>query len=492
MSLTAPPGSATISVTSSAANPVPYGTSVTITASITGSGVQPTGTVTFYDGSGHLAASQIQNGVVAYSSSKFSVGNHAITVQYGGDSNYNSGTSSILTLIVKAGSPAVTVTPSSTTISISQSLSVAVTLSGGSGNPVPTGSVTLTGTGANMTSPSYTSAPISLVSGSATFAVPGTSLGGGQNTLTAAHTPDAASASLYTTATASTTVFVTGTAMPGVTVTPSATAITDQQNLSVTVAVAGAIGSPAPTGVITLASGSYSAQLALPGGANDAVTFTIPAGTLNAGSNTLTAAYSGDRVYGASSGTTVIDVSQVIVSIPAPAMVTPGSSTSSTVILNTGSSYSGTQHLSCSLTTSPANAQSLPTCSLSPTSVTVGTGATVTTSLTVSTTAASAALVSPFDKLRSLGEGGLALAGLLIFGTSLRRHRWVSMMALLVLAVSIAGMGCGSGANSSSGGNPTSPATTATTAGAYVFTVTATDSTNTSITASSTVTATVR
>jgi trimeric autotransporter adhesin len=220
---------------------------------------------------------------------------------------------------------------------------------------------------------------------------------------------------------------------------------------------------------------------------NAAVTFTIPAGTLSAGSNALTAAYTGDGEYAVSSGTTMVDVSQVVVSIPAPAPVAPGSSATATVTVATGSSYSGTVNLSCKLSSSPANAQSLPTCSLNPATLMVAAGANKTTTLSVNTTAASANLVWPLDELRRIGEGGLALAGLLMFGTSLRRRRWLSMLALVAIVVSVAGIGCGG-----NGGSPTPPATVATTAGTYVFTVTATDSTNASITASSTVSITIQ
>ncbi|MBB6145694.1 hypothetical protein HNQ77_003655 [Silvibacterium bohemicum] len=481
VSLTALAGPATISVTSSIASPISYGTSITFTATLTGAGATPTGTVTFYDGSGQLAASQLQNGVATYTSANFSVGTHSIAAQYAGDANYTSGTSSVFPLVVKPANANVTITPSSSSLSTAQSLNVTVTVSGAAGSPSPTGTVILSGGGINAASPSYASAPMTLVSGSATFTVSGAALGAGQDTLVAAYTPDATSAGLYAASSGRTVVIVTGTGAPTLTITPSATSITNQQSLTVAVAIAGISGSPAPTGAITLTSGSYSAQMTLPNAA-----FSISAGTLSAGSNTLTAAYSGDGLYMASSGTATVNVSDVVVSATTPSPVTPGSSTTSTITLNTGSSYSGTLNLSCSLTTPPANAQSLPTCTLNPAAATVMTGATATTSLTVKTTAAATALLQPFDRLRGMGGGGLALAGLVMLGTSLRRRRWLSVLAMLAIGISGAGIGCGGNGNGSGSPNPP-PTTAATTAGSYVFTVTATDSTNSSITASSTV-----
>jgi hypothetical protein len=494
--LTAPAGTATVGVTSSAANPVPDGALVTITASVTGAGLTPTGMVTFYDSSGQLAASQLQNGVATYTSTAFSVGSHSIVVQYAGDANYTPSTSPVLTLTVEPGSATVTITPSSTTITTAQSLGVTVNVGGSVGNPPPTGTVILTGGNTSLISNTYTSSPATLVNGNATFMIPPSSLYGYDVILVATYKPDAASAGLYAGSGAETRVIVTGAQIPAVNVTPSATSITNQQSVNVTVTVAGTSGYQGPTGAITLTSGSYSVQMALPyapPATNPAVTFTIPGDSLSEGSNTLTAAYTGDATYVVSSGTATITVSPVVLAVPAPSPVAPGSSATATVTVTTGSAYSGTVNLSCKLSTSPLSAQSLPTCSLDPTTLTVAADASKTTTITVNTTAASAALVWPLNELRSIGQGGLALAGLLMFGTSLRRRGWLSVLALIAIAVGFAAIGCG-GKGGGGGGSPspTPSPTAATTAGAYVFTVTATDSTNSGIIFSSTVNVTVQ
>jgi len=90
-----------------------------------------------------------------------------------------------------------------------------------------------------------------------------------------------------------------------VTVTVPPGSITTAQSLAVTITVAGALGTP--TGTVTLSSGSYtSAATTLSG--TGAVTITIPAGQLAAGTDTLTATYSGDTNYASKTGTTTVTV----------------------------------------------------------------------------------------------------------------------------------------------------------------------------------------
>jgi len=395
-------------------------------------------------------------------------------------------TSNVVTLTVNGITPTVTVTPSASSITTAQPLTVTVAVNGGTGNPTPTGTVTLTGGG-------YTSPAATLSSGSATLNIPANSLSAGTDSLVASYTPDSSGSSTYNSASGSVTVTVTNPAKttPTVTVTPSASSITTAQPLTVTVAVNGGTGNPTPTGTVILSSGSYSAQQTL---ASGTASFTIAAGTLGNGANTLTASYSGDTTYTVASSTSIVTVEPVSISATTPSPVNPGSSTTSTLTLTGSSGYSGTMNLNCSLTNSPAGAQSLPTCTLNPSSVTLASGGSGTSTFTVNTTAAStAALARPTDQhLWKLGGGGGAvLAAFLFFGIPFRRRRWTSMLALLLL-VAVAGViGCGGGGGTSGGGGGGS-STPATTAGNYSFTVAATDSANAKITASTTISVTVQ
>jgi len=378
--------------------------------------------------------------------------------------------------------PAVTITPSPTSITTAQSLTVTVDVNGPSGSSTPTGSVTLT-------SESY-STKQTLTGGAATFNVAAGTLPVGANTLTATYTPDATGGAHYTSATQTTTVNVTqavGTATPTVTLTPSATTVTNAQPVSVSVSVAGASGQPTSTGSVTLAGGSYSSRQSL---SNGAVTFSIPAGALSEGANTLTANYSGDIDYSPASSTATVTVAPVLVTSPAPPPVAPGGSTSATATFSAGSTYSGTMNLTCTLSDSPTGAQSLPTCSLNPASIAIATGSTASTVVTVNTTAASSssALLSPASHVwKALSGGGVLALACLIGVPSVRRRKALMMVALFAIVVTGI-LGCGGG-----GSTQTPPPTTpATTAGTYTFSVVGTDSSNAKITASANVTVTVK
>jgi len=423
------------------------------------------------DGSTPNAGSTLYSGAITISQSE-TISAIAVAPGYA-----SSGVASATYSIVLV--PTVTVTPSASSITTAQPLSVAVQVGDGSGNPTPTGTVTLTGGG-------YTSAASTLNSGAAAFNIPANSLSPGADTLTVTYTPDSLSSSIYNSATgtASETVATPGPTASTVTVTPSSATITNEQNDTVSIAVAGS-GSAPPSGTVTLSSGSYNAQQTLSAGN---ASFNIPAGTLNNGANTLTAVYSGDASYMSSNGTASITVSQLVMTAPSPSAVNPGATATATVTLSASSTYSGTMNMACALTASPAGAQDLPKCSLSPSSIALTVGGSGTTQLTVTTTASSVtSLARPFGKnLWRLG-GGTVLAVLMMFGIPAKRRRWLSMLALLAV-VAIAGvLGCGGGKSS-----PPPVTNPGTTAGAYAFSVTGTDSANSTITTSTTVKITVQ
>ena len=393
--------------------------------------------------------------------------------------DYTTATASV-SLTVSPATPSVAVILSSPSITTTQSLQVTVNVSGAAGATTPTGTVTLF-------SASY-SAQQTLSGGSTTFAVPAGSLPVGIDTLTAVYAPDVPAAGSYNGATQSTAVSVLqaiGSSIAKVTATPSATPITDMQPDTVTVSVAGGSGAPTPTGMVTLASGAYSAQQALVSGT---ATFTIPAGSLASGANTLTATYSGDATFAIATGSTTVTVSPFVIEVPAISAITPGGDGTATITATAGSTYSGTIDLSCALTGSPAGAASLPTCSFNPPTLTLTPGGTGTSVLTVTTIAATTAFAQPAGNgLWGMGSG-VVLAAMLMFGIPSRRRRWLSMVVLLFVVAAAGAIGCG-GHSSSGGGGTGTPGTTA---GTYTFTLTATDSVTKSVTTSTTVSVTVQ
>ena len=309
----------------------------------------------------------------------------------------------------------------------------------------------------------------------------------GKNTLSATYTPEASVASAYTTATQSagvTVVQALGTIAPTITVKASIATITDMQSVQVTVSLSGGNGQATPTGSISLSSGAYNAQQTLSGGV---ATFTIAPGSLSSGANTMTASYSGDATYATASATTVVTLAPFVMSVLPLSPVSPGSSATGSVTLTAGSTYSGTMNLTCSLMASPANAQSLPTCSLNPVSMNLASGGSGTAVLTVTTTAASPA--SARLNFWPMG-GGSILAALILFGIPSRRHRWASALMVLLVMAGVGVIGCGGGGTGASqkAAPPTTPATTA---GSYTFTLTATDAANSKLTTSTNVTLTV-
>jgi len=105
-------------------NSVVSGTSVTLTATVTGSGsTAPTGTVTFLDGTATLGTGSLSSGKATYTTTALSTAAHSITASYGGDGNYSASTSAAVSVTVTAPPPlpTVTISVSPTSITVGQS-----------------------------------------------------------------------------------------------------------------------------------------------------------------------------------------------------------------------------------------------------------------------------------------------------------------------------------------------------------------------------------
>ena len=437
-------------------------------ASPTSGGTTPTGTVTLSGGGYTSTAGSLSGGIYTFTvpANSLSAGTDTLTVTYSGDSNYatTTGTASV-TVTASLAAATVTVTPAQSTLTVNSSLSVGATVAPTSGSgATPTGTVILTGGG-------YTSSAQTLASGAYTFTIPANSLNAGTDTLTVTYSGDLNYAS--NTGTASVTVTL---AAATVTVSPAQSSITAGTALSVPVTVASTSGSGAtPTGTVTLTGGGYtsSAQTLTSG----AYTFTIPANSLNAGTDTLTVTYSGDLNYASNTGTASVTVTAAnatfTLSATTPASVNRGTPASSTITVTATNGYVGTASLTCALTTSPGSAVDPPSCSLSPTSVTLTSSTTSgAVTATVTTTAATAQLVRPDlpGKDWVSAGGGAVLAFLVFLGIPARRRSWRSMLGVLLLMAAFAGLsGCGDFWKAPSGNS-----SAGTTSGTYTFTVTGT------------------
>ncbi|MGA8742749.1 MAG: protease pro-enzyme activation domain-containing protein [Terracidiphilus sp.] len=271
--------------------------------------------------------------------------------------------------------------------------------------------------------------------------------------------------------------------VPAVTVTPSSSNITTVEPLTVTVNVNGGSGNPTPTGTVTLTSGSYSSTATTLSGGS--VMISVPPGSLATGTDTLTANYSGDGNYNATTGTTAVTVM-----VPPPpsftvsgiaVTVSPGGTTGNTseITVTPAAGFSGSVSLTAAITSSPTSAQYPPTLSFGSTSPVSITGTTAgTATLTINTTAAtSAALIYPKRHgVPRFAAGGATLACILLFAIPARRRRWQAILGMLVLFFALGGgvLACGGGGGSNGGGGGGGTSNPGTTAGTYTVTVTGT------------------
>lgn len=450
----------------------PSSSSVTTTQALTvtvavsgGSGnPTPTGSVTLSSDSYTSAAAALASGSASISipAGSLSVGTDTLSATYTPDSTSSGkyGTATVTRSVTVTSpsnaTPTVTVTSSSSQITTGQPLTVTVAVAGTSGNPTPTGSVTLAGGG-------YTSAATTLTSGGASISIQAGLLSIGTDTFTATYNPDSASSSIYNPATGTGTVTVIAQITPVVTVSPSPSSITTAQSTTVAVTVAGSGGYGAPTGLVTVGGGGYiSTPTTL---TNGSASITIPAGSLNVGSDALTATYTPDStsspIYSTATGTATVTVTTV----PTPGFTISGTSVSvapgatsgntSTITLTPTNGFTGSVTLTAVV--SPNNLQDPPTVSFSSTPVTISGTGPVQSTLTISTAPpTTGALNRPETPLfRKYGAGGAALACVLLLCLPTRRRSWRRLLGLIALVAGVVGIqSCTSNsAKSNSGGN---------------------------------------
>lgn len=470
-------GSSTVTVTP-ASGSITTAQSLVVNVTVTGSGTlgTPTGTVTLTSGTYTSGAVTLSAGAASITvpAGSLPVGSpDTLTATYSGDSNYAGTTANANVTVTQASkaTPTVTVTPTSSAITTAQTLSVFATIAGSGNLGTPTGTATLT-------SGTYTSPAMTLSAGSSAFSIPAGALAVGTDTLTVTYSGD----SNYAGATGAANVTVTQAAKltPTITITSSAGTIDSSQTLSLSVKVTGAAATP--TGTVTVSGGGYTGTATAL--ASGVVSISIPGNTFSAGTVTLTASYTGDVNYNAATETTQITVTQSVFTVSTgtpPSAINPGGTATETITIATSSSYSGTVTLACTPGASNPSNQSgdAPTCTVSPSPITLGgtNGNSATATVSISTTAASAQMRKPAIGGWMAG-GGTALALLVFFGIPARRRRWRTMLGMVALLIAFGGFSaCGGGGSSGSGsggGGGGSNSNPGTAAGSYTFTVTGT------------------
>ncbi len=372
-----------------------------------------------------------------------------------------------------------------------QPIPLTVSVSGLSGMPIPTGTVV-------FSCGSYTSAAMPLQNGAGAINIPALTLPLGNDTITVTFTPDTSSSSSYMSANNRISVYIGG-LNTSTTLSLSANAITTAQALTVTATVSGPSGNATPTGSVTLTSGSYTASLPLMSGS---VAFTIPAGSLNVGYDSLLVSYTPDassaNLYSSSRQFAVVIVATLppVISLTGTAVtIQPGAATAntSTITITPSNGFTGGVTLSTGLASGPSgyNTTYQPAFSFGSTSPCVVSGTSAcTATMTVTTTAATTSGALGYPRLPWYAPGGPALAGVLLVLLRKQRRRWLSLLALLTVMTLAGGISsCGGGSSGGSGGAAGGGGIAGTTSGTYTVTVTGTSG---SLSAQTTVTLTVQ
>jgi len=268
--------------------------SLTVNVTVGGSGATPTGTVSLVGGGYTATVGTLSSGTYSFTipADSLTPGKITLTVSYSGDAVYALATGTVDVTVAKL-TPTVTVQPNPATVGANTAVNVAITVSGG--GPAPTGTVQLSGGG-------YTSSSCTLTTGICAIIIPANSLNQGTDTLTVSYSGDGD----YNTATGTATETVNA-LTPTISVVPSLTTLDTATALQVTVKVTGS--GATPTGEVIL-SGLYGVTQLGGGLTGGSIIFNVPAGTLAAGTDTLTVNYQGDTTYLPASGATTVSVSK--------------------------------------------------------------------------------------------------------------------------------------------------------------------------------------
>jgi hypothetical protein len=261
----------------SSLNPSISGTNVVFTATLSGVGsLIPTGSVTFSDGANALATVQLgATGAGSLQTAALTVGSHAITVSYSGDSNYAVVSSSLIQTVQSANTQ-VTLTASANpaTYATPVVLTATVTSNGG----LATGTVNFTDGGIAIGSAALNTGGVATLSIS--------SLAPGTHSIVANYAGDGRASASTSTPLALNVRQTTSVAL--------ATSASPAQTLSAVLLSAAVTNSGVTpvTGTVTFAEGTTLLGTAAVGATGHA---TLTVASLAAGNHTIVASYGGDN-----------------------------------------------------------------------------------------------------------------------------------------------------------------------------------------------------
>jgi Pro-kumamolisin, activation domain/Bacterial Ig-like domain (group 3) len=395
------------------------------------------------------------------------------------------------TLAVTPGTTT-TVTFSPSPVVVGAAVTLTATVAANSGTATPGGSVVFTVDGAAM-------APVTLTAGVATAMTSFST--GGIHTIVAAYTPGTGDNFFASTGSTTIDVFATGsiTTTTSVALNPSTTvAIGSSLVITATVmsnpltgTLPGTVNFFAGTNLTTPLNAS---PVAISPGATGTGTAAYTVSNVQTslgfvvGSTTITAHYTGTSAYAASTGTATITVTNPTITMTVANMTisgpSPGNTGTSAIAVTSMGGYAGTVNLTATAATLNASYM------ITPTAVTIASGATGMASISIQTVAASIKEgvggnlkhSTPTSNSRAIAGAAAAFGCIFLLGIpGFRKKRWPMLTALLLLGALSAGLGCGGGGPS--GASP---------AGTYTVTVTATDSVNNAVTVSTNFTVTIQ
>lgn len=116
----------------SSLNPSTYSQSTTFTATVTGSAGTPTGSVAFMEGSTTLGTGSLNgSGQATFAISSLGAGTHSVTAVYGGDTNFNTSSSSAVSQAVNQASSTTTLGSSPNPSALGQTVNFTATVPSG-------------------------------------------------------------------------------------------------------------------------------------------------------------------------------------------------------------------------------------------------------------------------------------------------------------------------------------------------------------------------
>ncbi|MFZ0216716.1 MAG: Ig-like domain repeat protein [Candidatus Dormiibacterota bacterium] len=302
-----PLGSTTVTV---APVSTTYGGTVTYSATVTGVGATPTGTVNFTTGTTQLCTATLSGGTGSCTADSAPVGQDTVTGTYSGDGNYGS-SSNTASLHVVPAPTTTTVTSSANPSTFGGSVTFTATVSAVSGVGTPTGTVTFEDGGTAIGTGS-----LSVAGGVDQATLTTSSLTAGRHAIVAVYGGDSNFIDSSSSPALEQVVQMAG-ATTTVTVTPTSTTFGAGVTYQATVSGPGGT----PTGTVTFSVGTTKLCTAtLSGGAAKCTADKAPVGQ-----DTVTGAYSGDGNYSGSSGTAALTVAQASTTTDVSAAPDPSS-----------------------------------------------------------------------------------------------------------------------------------------------------------------------